>query len=152
LGWGEGGGDNRHPPSGPLSGVVLPGSHIEGQMVKRRFFVCPVALLLLVPRLCSRGGGSVLQPKATPAIRTGKAVMEGDISILFSWTEWRPAPAMHACLLLVTEVLVSLRQVTMSASSYLRDLEKNFYGAASAYDTAVAPSAARSELPQALWR
>lgn len=40
----------------------------------------------------------------------------------------------------------------MSASSYLRDLEKNFYGAASAYDDATAPTAAPGDLPQALWR
>jgi hypothetical protein len=31
-------------------------------------------------------GGSVLQPMATPAIRRGKAVMEGDISSFFSRT------------------------------------------------------------------
>ncbi|GAQ87989.1 hypothetical protein KFL_003920080 [Klebsormidium nitens] len=42
--------------------------------------------------------------------------------------------------------------VTMNTSAYLRDLEKYFYGAASAYDDATAPTAAAGDLPQALWR
>ncbi|GJP46140.1 hypothetical protein CLOM_g5463 [Closterium sp. NIES-68] len=42
--------------------------------------------------------------------------------------------------------------VKLLVSKWMRELEKNFYGAAAAYDAAVAPGANADALPRALWR
>eukprot|EP00850_Spirogloea_muscicola_P024591 SM001112S18866 [mRNA] locus=s1112:662:2108:- [translate_table: standard] len=39
-----------------------------------------------------------------------------------------------------------------AAGKWMKELEKNFYGACSAYDYAVLPTAASDALPRALWR
>eukprot|EP00897_Mesotaenium_endlicherianum_P008185 jgi/Mesen1/7395/ME000388S06613 len=41
--------------------------------------------------------------------------------------------------------------VNMLISKWMKELEKNFYGAASAYDKAMQPTAASDDLPKALW-
>ncbi|CAI7917453.1 unnamed protein product [Closterium sp. NIES-53] len=42
--------------------------------------------------------------------------------------------------------------VKMLVSKWMRELERSFYGAAAAYDAAVAPGASADALPKALWR
>ncbi|KAJ7539217.1 hypothetical protein O6H91_11G081400 [Diphasiastrum complanatum] len=42
--------------------------------------------------------------------------------------------------------------VKMLVSKWMKELEKNFYGAVSAYDAAMKPNASKDELAQALWR
>jgi cytochrome b pre-mRNA-processing protein 3 len=37
-------------------------------------------------------------------------------------------------------------------SKWMKELEKNFYGAVTAYDAAMKPDAAQDELSRALWR
>ena len=40
----------------------------------------------------------------------------------------------------------------MLISKWMKELEKNFYGAVSAYDNAMQPDAAQDELARAIWR
>lgn len=42
--------------------------------------------------------------------------------------------------------------IKLLVSKWMRELEKSFYGAAAAYDAAVAPAASTNALPNALWR
>ncbi|CAI5463785.1 unnamed protein product [Closterium sp. Yama58-4] len=42
--------------------------------------------------------------------------------------------------------------VKLLVSKWMRELERSFYGAAAAYDAAVAPGASADALPKALWR
>jgi len=43
-------------------------------------------------------------------------------------------------------------QLKVLLSKWMKELEKNFYGAVAAYDKAMGPEAAQDELARALWR
>lgn len=48
--------------------------------------------------------------------------------------------------------MIVVLQLKVLLSKWMKELEKNFYGAVAAYDMAMRPEAAQDELARALWR